>query len=127
MKKLIFLAVLAFAAWYGWKHYGSLKDGPASQVVIENQSGREIDRVRVTVGGQTYVREAIADGASEAIPFRSATDGQFRLRWQYERTDYDREWSGGTVTAGPLPARHRLQVQGDGGVIWTSEGLPTTR
>jgi len=61
MKRLLLLALIAFAAWYGWKHYAELKRGGSHDIVVSNRSGHEIDRLRVTAGDQTVVVETLAD------------------------------------------------------------------
>ena len=85
MKKLIFVAILCFAGWYGWHHYPELlHHAPSHEAVIENHTGRVMTRVRLTVDGQTFVKERIADEASAVIPFRVGSDASFQLVWQYE-------------------------------------------
>ena len=65
MKRLLILALVAFAAWYGWHHYQELlQKTPKHEAVIVNHSGEVLTRVRLTVGGQTYVKEEMANGES---------------------------------------------------------------
>src|SRR5689334_2319567 len=103
MKRLLIFALLVFAGWYGWKHYTELKSLPQSEVVIENQSGKGLDRVRLTVEGKTEVREHIDAGANVTIPFTVKSGGPMHLKWDPERTDLEKNWDGGMVTQGPIP------------------------
>ncbi len=121
MRNLLVLVVIAVAAWYGWHHWTELRQAPRDEAVIENQSGRGLTRVRLTVGGQTFVRESISDGTKAAFPFRVTSDGSLTLTWQFEGEAYDKTWSGGQVSAGPMRTRHHIQVMADGGVVWTAD------
>ena len=123
MRRLLFFAIVAFAVWYGYKHYAGLRSGPSDIAVISNESGRAIERMRVTVGGQTLVRETLEDGASAELPFRVGRDSAFHLHWQWRTMMGEPTWDGGLVTAGPLVTRNRFRIQADGGVIWSSEPI----
>jgi hypothetical protein len=127
MRKLLVLVVVAFAAWFGWKHWSELREAPRDEAIVSNESGRDMQRVRLGVGDQTFVRESIADGEKASFPFHVTGDGTFTLRWQFQREDVDKSWSGGTVTAGPIRTRHVIQVLSDGGVVWTSERAPAAK
>ena len=61
MNRWIVLLVVALAAWYGWKHWTEIRQAPRDEVMLVNETGRVLVRVRVTVGGQTYVRDSIAE------------------------------------------------------------------
>ena len=123
MRNLLVLVVVAAAAWYGWHHWTELRQAPRDEAVVENQSGRGLTRVRLTVGGQTVVRDAIPDGGKATFPFTVSGDGTLAMTWQFEGDSYDKTWSGGEVSAGPLHTRHHIQVMQDGGVVWTAEHL----
>jgi hypothetical protein len=122
MKRLLVFALIAFAAWYGWKHYADLRSLPVSEVVIQNESGKGLDRVRMTVEGKTEVREHMDAGANVTVPFNVRSGGPLQLKWQFERTEVDKNWNGGMVTPGPIPMRHHLQVLPDG-VVWSEEKI----
>lgn len=126
MKRWILLALFAALAWYGWKHYGDLRGAPANEAVIHNESGRTIDRLRVSIGDREYpAYDSLGDGASVTQRFPLAShDGAFHLRWLPRGRDVDLDWSGGVVTAGPVPMRHDLVIADDGGVVWSSRPLP---
>ena len=124
MRRLIFLILLAAIAWYGWHHYGDLRSGPSNIAVIQNSSGHPIERVRLIMADQTLVKEVIADGATVEIPFRLAKDSGFQLHWQWGDKVGEMDWTGGSITAGPVVTRQHFTVMGDGGVIWSAEVIP---
>ena len=122
MKRLIFLAILAFVVWYGWHHYRDLlAHHPKHDAIIENHSGRAMERVRLTVGGQTFVKEEIPDNSSVTFSFAVNEDTSFTLAWKWDGQDFDQHWSGGSVPRGPMVQTHHLNVDGDGGIIYTAE------
>jgi len=123
VKRILIFVLMLVAAWYGWKHYKGFGSGPTNEAVIENSSGRAIERVRLTAGDQTYVREVIEDGAKSVIPFQVSKDGSFHLHWQWRGKEGEPEWSGGAVAAGPMVSRHHFQVMPDGGVVWSTEKI----
>ena len=123
LKLELAFVVIAIAAWYGWNHRDSLNREPRDEAVIENHSGHGLQRVRLTVAGQGFVREELADGEKVVFPFRVAGDGTFSMTWNVEHEGYEKNWTGGEVSAGPLRTRHHIQVTEDGGVIWTSEPI----
>lgn len=122
MKRLIVLALLAAALWYGWKHYPELLHKEEMNVaVIENRAERGLTRVRLTVGDQTFVRENIPAGQSADIPFKVQRDGEFKLTWQWQGREGEPSWSGGIATHGPIHSRHFFTVDDEGGVVWRQE------
>jgi len=124
MKRLLLLFVVVAAAWFGWRNWSALHHSGGDEAVIENVSGRAMDRVRLEVcGAGQPARDSIPDGGRAVIPFRVARDGAFHLRWTFRGKDVDQDWTGGEVTAGPMHQRHHLQVGPDGGVVVTSEAL----
>jgi hypothetical protein len=127
MRNLIVLVVVALVAWYGWHHLSDLRQKPRDVAVVENQSGRGLTRVRLTVGGHTDVRDLIPDGGKAEIPLQVTGDGTLALRWQFDNEAYDKTWSGGEVSAGPLRTRHHIQVMSDGGVVWTAERITAAK
>jgi hypothetical protein len=122
MKKLIFLLLIAFAAWYGYKHYPELMNRrPGHDAVIENQSGLTMQAIRLTVDGQTFVKEELANEASVDFPFKVSNDASFTLVWAWKEKPGEAHWSGGMVPKGPMMQRHRFQIDGDGAVTYTPE------
>jgi hypothetical protein len=97
---------------------------PGDEAVIENQSGRAMDRVRIEAAGtELPALDSISVGDHAVVPFTAAHDGAFHLRWVPRGTDVDKDWTGGEITAGPVHSRHHLQVGPDGGVVVTSETI----
>lgn len=122
MMRFIVFALIAVAAWYGWSHRDSLfSKHPSHDAVIVNRSGREMDRVRLNVGGNAFVKEALADGATVTFPFRVSDDASFDLVWQWNGSDMEQHWTGGRVPKGPMVQRHTIMVDGDGGVTYQPE------
>jgi hypothetical protein len=122
MKKLIIVALLGLAVWQGWKHYPELRSrAPSHEAVIQNSSGQTLTRVRLTVGGQTFVKEEIAPDQTATFPFRVNQDSQFSMTWEWKDRSGESHWSGGDVFKGPMVARHVITVSDDGGVIYQSE------
>jgi len=123
MKKLVLLALIAFAAWYGWKHYRSLllERRPMHEAVVENQTGVGLTRVRLTVDGQTFVREELPDKGRASFPFRVGRDAAFRLVWQWSDRTTENTWNGGMVAVGPMVQRHVMVIGSDAGVLYRAE------
>src|SRR5262245_49497032 len=122
MKKLVFLVLVGAVAWYGWKHYPSLLERrPSHEAVVRNATGSNLTRVRLTVDGQTFVKEELADGASAAFPFRVGRDASFDLDWQWANRLGENHWSGGMVPKGPMVQRHIMVIDGEGGVLYRTE------
>lgn len=122
MKRLIFYAFVVFAGWYAWHHWHDLTDRRAKhEAIIENHSGRPMERLRLSVGGQTFVKETLADESSVVFPFLVNEDATFRLEWKWPSQDFDQRWAGGLVPRGPMVQKHHLLVDGDGAVIYQAE------
>lgn len=126
MKKLIILVLIAMTAWYGWKHRESLLHPVHdNEAVIVNAADHGLQRFRVTVDGQTMVREEIEPGASSTLPFHVAHDSDFQLDWQWRGREGRPTWRGGLVTAGAPLSRTTLTVSDDGSVTVASAPLVT--
>ena len=122
MKRLLFLAIVVFAGWYAWHHWQELTERRARhEAIVQNESGRSMERVRLGVGGQTFVKESIPDGSSVTFPFLVNDDATFRLDWKWPGQDFDQTWIGGLVPRGPMVQKHRMTVDGDGAVIYQAE------
>jgi hypothetical protein len=121
MKRIIFFLLIVLAAWYGWKRWPDLfRHDPGHEAVVENDSGLTMERVRVTVGGQTFVKEELPNEQRAVFPFRVTNDASFELEWGWKEKMGERRWRGGMVPRGPMVQRHTMQVDGDGGVIYTA-------
>ena len=124
MKRLVILAVLVFVCWYGYKHYDQLMHPqPRHEAIIRNDSGVKLVRIRLTVGGHTYVKEELANHASATFPFTVDHDSQFDLTWEYDTNTIVGHWTGGLVAPGPIVARHTMTIRDDGGVVFGAANL----
>ena len=122
MKKLLFFAVVAALAWYGWTRLPSLLERrPSHEAVVQNSTGTGLTRVRLTVDGQTFVKEELADGAAAVFPFRVGRDASFSLVWQWADRVGENSWSGGLVPRGPMVQRHIMTIDSDAGVLYRAE------
>jgi len=122
MIRFLFLLVLVFALWYGWRHYGELLHRqPGHEAVVENASGREMTRVRLTVDGQTLVKESIPGEGKAVFPFRVSRDATFQLVWMWAGSPAEMSWTGGMVPRGPMLQRHVMTVDEDGAVLYRAE------
>ncbi len=122
MKRLIFVLLVALAAWYGWKHYPEILHRRGSDdLVIENASGKTMERIRVEIDGQTLVKETLADGQKATIPFNVQNDASFRMEWDYDGLAGTHSWTGGMVPKGPLLQRHIVTVDNDDAVMYRAE------
>ena len=122
MKRLLLLVLFAVALWYGWQHWGDLVNKrPGHEAVVENTSGREMTRVRLSVGGRTFVKESIPDGGKAVFPFRVDRDATFELVWRFAGAPYEQSWSGGMVPRGPMIQRHVMTADGDGAILYRAE------
>ena len=123
MKRLLLIALVAAAAWYGWKHHDELRLHGTHEIVVVNHSGRAVERVRIAVAGQEFAVEALEPNASKVLPMRSEQDGEFVLFWNVRGVEGDKHWSGGGFTHGPVLMRHRLEFVDGNGVVWNSEEI----
>jgi hypothetical protein len=122
MKRLLLLVLFAVALWYGWQHRDDLlRRRQGHDAVVENTSGREMTRVRLSVGGQTFVKESIPDGERAVFPFRVDADATFDLVWRFADASNEQSWSGGMVPKGPMLQRHIMTVDGDGAIYYRPE------
>src|SRR3990172_434337 len=116
MKKLLLVALVGVAAWYGWAHRSSLLERrPSHLAVVQNSTGAVLTRVRLTVDGQTFVKEELADGGAAVFPFRVGRDASFELAWQWAQRAGEYSWSGGLVPRGPMVQRHTMTIDDEGG------------
>ena len=121
MKRLLFFALVAFAAWYGWHHYAELRQSGSHDLLVVNRSGHAIERLRIIAADQTEVVESLENGADTKRSLRPLKDGTFELDWSFRGVLGEHQWRGGTFSHGPLMMRYRFEFRGDDGVIWSSE------
>ncbi len=122
MKKLFFLALVAIAGWYGWKHYPELLHrAPSNEALLKNESGHPLERVRITVAGQTYVIERLETGQSRGVSFPAVTaPSEFQLTWEYGDAQGEHRWNGGGISPSPLPDRHTFLIDPEGEVMYSA-------
>jgi hypothetical protein len=119
MKKLLLLVIVAAVAWYGWKQAPTLfEKRPSHEALVENSSGSTMTRVRLSVDGQTFVKELLPDGEEAVFPFRVGRDASFELTWQWSDRPAENTWSGGLVPVGPMVQRHTIVIDADAGVLY---------
>jgi len=124
MKKLLLLALIVAAAWYGWKHYPELANRqPGHKAVIINQTGRNMQRVRLIVDGQTLVKEELNDGDQAEFRFRVANDSDFQLFWQWADAPGESRWRGGSVPRGPMVQKHTFTVDSANEVVYQTSPI----
>lgn len=127
MKRLVILALLAFAGWYGWHHRDALDDllhkRPQNQAVVQNHAGETVTRIRLSVGGRTFVKEELPNGESATFPFAVNSDSKFTIAWEYAGRTNEGHWTGGEVAPGPMVSRYVISIVGDEGVIYETQPL----
>ena len=123
MKRLLFFALVVFAAWYGYHHYRELKQEGASQLIAINHTGRQIERLRIIIGDQTEVVEILANGATVKRPYRFDHDGSFHLTWQLTGIMGEKSWDGGNFSHGPIILAHTFDFREGDGVIYSTERI----
>jgi len=126
MKRLLILIIVGVAAWLAWKRGPNMFDKvPQHDVVVTNGGSSTIERLRVTVAGQTFVKETLPPGSEAIWQFRTQGDTGFQLVWEWGDRAGEMRWAGGRVAQGPLVQIHRLRIDKDGGVVYQAENKPT--
>ena len=123
MKQFLFLALLVFAAWYGYHHYRELKQEGSHQIIAINHTGHRMERLRISVGDQTEVVETLENGATVKRPFRFDHDGPFNLTWQLSDVLGERSWNGGIYARVPIVLSHTFDFREGDGVIYSAGRL----
>ncbi len=121
MKRLLILVLLAAAIWYGCKRDWNFSQGTSNDVLLVNRTGHALERIRVTIGGETVVRELLEEDATATIPFRSQREGEFRLEWHVRGQMGEQTWAGGHLIGGPTASRHTFEFVSQNGVVWHAE------
>ena len=122
MKRLLIFVIVGIAAWIAWQRGpGVFEKQPQHDVVVKNNTGSPITRLRVTVGGQTFVSETLAPGASATWSFRVQKDSPFKLVWEWGNRLGEKHWTGGRVPHGPLVQVHTLRINPDEGVVYHAD------
>src|SRR5262245_64785081 len=114
MVRLLFIALVVFAAWYGWHHYSELRRAGSHQVIVVNRTSHAIERLRVRVGEAGVVFETLEVGAQAKQPFKTDRDGTFQLTWELRGVMGERNWTGGVASHGPILFNYRFEFhEGD--------------
>jgi hypothetical protein len=122
MKRLFILGVFAVCGWYGWTHRDTLfARHETHEAVIENNASSSIERFRLTVDGQTLVKESIASNEKAVIPFEVKNDSDFKLIWEWGDKPGERRWHGGMIAKGAMLQRHVFQIDDAGNVRYYTE------
>ena len=126
MKRLVLLVVVALAVWVGWNQRSTVFERRAShEAVVVNEARGALTRLRVTVGGRTFVRERLEPKERFSFRFLTNEDTKFRLVWTRADRIGEAEWSGGFVAHGPLVRRHRIRIDDDNGILYLASELPS--
>lgn len=120
IKALLMVALVAAAVWYGAKHFEGMQPAKSHEVVVSNQAGKAVERLRITVPGNTVVVEVLEDGATRRLALPGGGSGPFRLEWHVRGILGDRNWSGGQYAAGGPLMTYSLEFLSDGRVTWGS-------
>jgi len=127
MKRLVVLVLLAGAIWYGYQRDWDFSPGTANDVVLVNRSGHVLERIRVTIGGETVVREELAEDATAKLPFRSQREGEFTVVWHVRGQMGEKNWRGGHLIGGPTASSHTFEFDSENGVVWHAEPKVSSR
>jgi hypothetical protein len=122
MARLILFLLVIAAAWYGWKKYPEFVDKrPGHTARIENGATADLERFRIRVDGQTFVREKVPVGGSADIPFKITNDSEFQLTWELGGRLGEHTWRGGDVFKGPMMQRHIFRIDDEHQVMYRTE------
>lgn len=118
--RLVFLALLVAAVWYGSKHYKSLLPKNAGgEIEVVNISSRAVEALCISVGETAVAVEVLEVGASRKIAFQPRTEGPFRLVWASRGVLGERNWVS-SAPATTAPQLHRFDIGDNGAVSWSS-------
>jgi hypothetical protein len=122
MKRLIIFLLVVAAAWFGYKKYPEfVSQRPGHVAVVENGMSATLERVRVTVDGQTFAKESIPENGTAEFPFKVNNDSPFRVDWRVQGRLGEFTWSGGMVPRGPMLQRHIFRIGEDNQVDYRPE------
>jgi hypothetical protein len=127
VKKILVLTLIALAAWQASVQLpGLFTRRPEHEAVVRNRSGRAIERLRLEIGGRSFVAETLAAGADARFRFSVTDDDAFDVVWRFQGSGYDSQWSGGLAPRGPIVRRHTIAIDREGGVIYTATPMAST-
>ena len=122
MKRLVILVLFGIAGYIAWHRWPEMfQHQPHHLLEVRNTGSLPIVLLRATVGGQTFVKDSLAPGASTTWKFITRDDSDFELVWEWSGRIGEQHWRGGRVAHGPLVGHHQLAIDGDGGVVYTEQ------
>jgi hypothetical protein len=124
MVRLLLIALIVFAAWYGWTQHDQWRERGADELVFRNRTGQTLERMKIRVADEGWAIERLAPDTTVKLPVRCEKDGAFQLEWRVKGRDGDKHWKGGDFTHGPIRMRHRFELLAGDGVVWSEERLP---
>lgn len=127
MKRLLVLAILAAALWWGYQRNWDFSSATANDAVLINRTGKVLERIRVTIGGETVVRELLEVDETASLQFRNQREGAFRVVWHVRGQMGEKNWSGGHLIGGPTASRHTFEFDSENGVVWHAEAKVTSK
>jgi hypothetical protein len=118
--RLVFLALVVAAVWYGSKHYKALlPKNTGGEIEVVNISSRTIEAFRASVGETAVAIEVLEAGASRKVPFQPRAEGPFHLVWASRGVLGERTWTS-SAPATTAPQVHRFDIGDNGAVSWSS-------
>jgi hypothetical protein len=124
MPRWVWAVLLLAVSVYGWRRAEALRARGPDEIVAVNRTGRDLDRLTITVAGRRVGAAPVAAGATVRFPLRGDRDGRFRLEWRTREPGHEVRWDGGRFTHGPIAMRHRFELIRGDGVVWRSQRLP---
>jgi hypothetical protein len=124
MMRLLVIALLIYAAWFGWTRHDRWRERGSDELVFRNRTGQTLERMRVHVADEGWAIERLAPDTTVKLPVRCDKDGSFQLEWRVQGRDGEKQWQGGDFTHGPIRMRHRFELLSNDGVVWSEERLP---
>lgn len=122
MKRLFIVALVALAVWFGWKKWPEFVNRrPGNDLVLINDSGEAIERLRVIVDGQTLVCERLERDKTAVIPFKVNHTSDLQLEFQWTTREGIMTWRGGMAPAGPMLQKQILRIDSEGQVTYSTE------
>ena len=124
MSRLIWFALFAVAAWYGWNHKDSIGGTPSDEIVVVNHCGAGIERLRIGVGADVVVFESVEDGSEQRRPWRGHSQGSFTATWNQRGRLGELNWTGSGLKPSGTTFVHRFEFKPEAKIIAHSEPRP---
>ncbi len=124
MGRLIWFALFVVAAWYGWNHKDNIGGTPGDEIVVVNHAGAAIERVRIGVGSDMVVFEAVEEGAEQHRPWRGRYQGPFNVIWNIRGRLGELNWAGSGYKPSSTVFVHRFEFQTNSKIVTHSDPRP---